>query len=116
MNKLMIIAMIGVLCGCRTSNCLVAETATPVKGERYTLHFRTLKIVQVCNDRVHAMHHSYKGLRIGVIPIDNDYVTGAYLRPATYEYLGPYTYQTIRDENGNSGTNTIRLFKEVPME
>jgi hypothetical protein len=113
--KKMITVIIGLmtLCGCMSSNCFVADTASPKKGERYRLHFNTLKVVQVCEDEVHVMHHSGKGLRICVVPIENDYVTDSYLRPGLYEYVGPYTYKTIKDLQGNEMTNTVRLFKAV---
>ena len=115
MNKILpALVVIGLLLsGCMTSNGFISETAEPHKGDQLKLYFRTLKVVQVCDDRVHVLHHSYDGLRIAVIPLENDYVTGTYLRPGLYEYVGPYTYTTIKDANGNSKTNTIRLFKEV---
>ena len=96
-----------------TSNGFISETAEPHKGDQLRLYFRTLKVVQVCGDSVHVLHHSREGLRIAVIPLENDYVTGAYLRPGLYEYVGPYTYKMVKDANGNSIKNTIRLFKEV---
>ena len=101
------------LCGCLSADCFVAPTASPKKGEHYRLYFNTLKIVQVCDDRVHVKHHSDNGLRICVIPLENDYVTDSYLRPGLYEYVGPFTYTMIKDLAGNEGTNTVRLFKEV---
>lgn len=108
MKKIVAILAMGLLAGCVTANCFVSESASPRKGEKMRLHFRTLKVVQVCDGYVHAIHHSYRGLRIAVIPLDNDYVTDSYLRPGLYEYVGPYTYETP-----NKQTNTIRLFKEV---
>lgn len=115
MNKLFLsfIVITSLFSGCMTSDGLISATASPRKGERVRLYFRTLEVVQVCDDSVHVLHHSYKGLRIAVQPLENDYVTGSYLRPGLYEYVGPYTYQTVKDANGNSKTNTIRLFKEV---
>ena len=100
-------------CGCMTADCFVSATARPKKGDRYRLYFNTLEIVQVCKDEVHVMHNSHSGLRVCVIPLENDYVTGSYLRPGLYEYVGPYTYQTIKDLPGNEKTHTVRLFKEV---
>lgn len=102
-----------VVCGCWSANCFIAEDANPQKGGVYQLHYRTLKVVQVCDDCVHVMHESYNGLRVCVIPLENDYVTNSYLRPGFYEYVGPYTYETIKDKNGNKRQYTARLFKEV---
>jgi len=116
-NSLIAIALM-MLCGCMSADCFVSPTANPVKGERYKLYFRDLQVVQVCEDSVHVMMfdefvNSYDGLRVCIIPIENDYVTGSYLRPGVYEYVGPYTYETIKDLPGNKQTNTIRLFREV---
>ena len=113
MRNAIISMVLVMLCGCKSSDCFIAETASPRKGERYRLYYRTLKVVQVCEDYVHVKHHSYNGLRICVIPIENDYVTDSYLRPGLYEYVGPYTYEIIKDLQGNERTNTVRLFKEV---
>ena len=65
---------------------------------------------------MHVMHESGEGLRVAIIPLENDYVTGQYLRNGTYEYEGPYTYITCRDLSGNEQLNTVRLFKEVKAE
>lgn len=99
-------------CGCKSPNYFISAAANPQKGSVYQLRFRTLKVVQVCDDCVHVMHASYKGLRICVIPLENDYVTDSYLRPGFYEYVGPYalgphTYETAE------GRYIVRLFKEV---
>ena len=115
--SIIVIALM-MLCGCMSADCFVSPTATPRKGERCKLYFRELKVVQVCEDSVHVMKYddfdnSYDGLRVCIIPLENDYVTGSYLRPGLYEYVGPYTYETIKDLPGNKLTNTIRLFKEV---
>lgn len=100
--------------GCLSSDCFISPTATPRPGERYKLYFRTLEIVQVVDKEVHVRHHTGNGLRVCVLPLFNDYVTGAYLRPGVYEYVGPYTYHVIKDGRGNDErTHTVRLFKEV---
>ena len=104
------------LCGCISADRFVSANAEPQKGERYQLYFRTLKVVQVCDDSVHVKHESYNGLRICVIPLVNDYVTDSYLRTGLYEYVGPYTYETIKDLPGNTMTHTVRLFKEVKKQ
>jgi len=112
--RCIVVALIAsLLCGCMSANCFISEGADPKPGEQYKLYFRTLKVVQVCDDCVHVVHKSYNGLRVAFIPSKNDYVTGSYLRPGLYEYVGPYTYTTIKDRNGNQTPNTIRLFKEV---
>lgn len=113
-----IVACLGLmmLSGCITANYLVSPRAEPQVGERYRVCLRTLKVVQVCNDSVYAMHESYEGLRIRVVPLVNDYVTDSYLRSGLYEYVGPYTYEKIKDSAGNSNTHTVRLFKEVNEE
>lgn len=118
MNKVLIglTVAVSLLAGCMTSDGFISETASPRKGDRLKLYFRTLKVVQVCEDSVHVVHHSYEGLRIAVIPLENDYVTDSYLRPGLYEYVGPYTYTKVKDANGNSTTHTVRLFKEVNEE
>lgn len=113
MKKLMIGLCLVALCGCVTADRFVAADADPIRGERYKLYYRTLKVVQVCDDCVHVMHESYDGLRICVVPLVDDYVTNSYLRCGVYQYVGPYTYETISDERGNKRTNTVRLFKEV---
>ena len=113
MKNLIIAIGLLIFSGCMSADCFIAADATPQKGERYKLYFNTLKVVQVCEDEVHVIHHSYEGLRVCVIPIVNDYVTGGYLRPGTYEYIGPYTYKTIKDMAGNEQTHTVRMFKEV---
>ncbi len=101
------------VCGCATTNCFVSPAFAPQRGERYELSIRKLKVVQVCADQIHVMHESLGGLRVVVIPLENDYVTGQYLRTGTYEYVGPYTYVTIKDLAGNEAPNTVRLFREV---
>ena len=117
MKKMFIgLGMLALLSGCMSADCFISETAAPRKGERMKLYFRTLKVVQVCEDSVHVIHQSYNGLRIAVVPLENDYVTGTYLRTGLYEYVGPFTYTTIKDANGNMKQNTIRLFKEVKEE
>ena len=113
MRKFLLGLALIAVCGCKTSNYFIAEAANPQKGSVYQLHYRTLKVVQVCDDCVHVMHASYKGLRVCVVPLENDYVTNSYLRPGFYEYVGPYTYETVKDENGNKGTYTVRLCREV---
>ena len=113
MKRLIIGVSLALLCGCITADRFIAAGADPQKGERYKLYFRTLKVVQVCDDCVHVMHETNEGLRICVVPLVNDYVTGSYLRTGLYEYVGPYTYETIKDLPGNKLTNTVRLFKEV---
>ena len=113
MKKILLGMALMILCGCCTADRFIAEGAEPQKGERIKLYFRTLKVVQVVDDCVHVMHETHNGLRICVVPLVNDYVTGSYLRTGLYEYVGPYTYNTIKDMAGNNGTNTVRLFKEV---
>ena len=116
MKQFIVASCIGVLCGCYTPDCFISPTSSPVVGEQYDLPFRTLKVVQVCDKEVHVMEEHYQGLRVGIIPLVNDYVTEQYLRTGRYEYVGPYTYKTIKDMAGNEKSNTIRLFKEVKVE
>ena len=113
MKKFLFGLVLLAVCGCKSTDCFIAADANLQKGDVYQLYYRKLKVVQVCDDCVHVMHASYKGLRICVIPLENDYVTNSYLRPGFYEYVGPYTYETVKDENGNKGWYTVRLFKEV---
>ena len=113
MKNVLLGMMLMALLGCLTADRFIASDAEPQKGERIQLYFRTLKVVQIVDDCVHVMHETNQGLRICVVPLVNDYVTGSYLRTGLYEYMGPYTYETIKDMAGNKGTNTVRLFKEV---
>lgn len=113
MKRILLVIALMAVCGCRSPNYFISEAANPQKGSVYQLRFRTLKVVQVCDDCVHVMHASYNGLRICVVPLENDYVTDSYLRPGFYEYVGPFTYETIRDKNRNKRWHTVRLFKEV---
>ena len=113
MKNLLSCLVLIVLCGCISADRFVAADEDPQIGERFRLYFRTLKVVQVCDDSVHVRHESYGGLRICVIPLVNDYVTDSYLRTGLYEYVGPYTYETIKDLPGNTMTHTVRLFREV---
>lgn len=108
MKKALVAIGLAILCGCMTADCFVSASASPKRGERMRLYFRTLKVVQVCDGYVHAIHDSYEGLRIAVVPLENDYVTDSYLRPGLYEYVGPVTYETTQNR-----MHTIRLFKEV---
>ena len=116
MKNLVISLGLIMLCGCISADRFIAADTDPQKGDRYQLYFRTLKVVQVCDDSVHVRHESYNGLRICVIPLVNDYVTDSYLRTGLYEYVGPYTYETVKDANGNMKTHTVRLFKEVKVQ
>lgn len=116
MKSIVLAVGLMLVCGCATTNCFVSPSCSPERGERYELAIRKLKVVQVCKEEVHVMHESLRGLRIAVIPLKNDYVADEYLRRGTYEYVGPYTYMTIKDLAGNEQTNTIRLFKEVKEE
>ena len=52
MKRLIIGVSLALLCGCITADRFIAADADPQKGERYKLYFRTLKVVQVCNDNV----------------------------------------------------------------
>jgi len=119
MQKSVIGLVIAILCfafafgGCCTASRMVSPTADIQKGERLEMSLRMLKIVQVCDDCVLVKYDDYSGLKIAVVPLVNDYVTDSYLRAGIYEYVGPYTYTTVKDENGNNGTHTVRLFKEV---
>ena len=113
MKRLLVGISLMLFCGCFTADRFIAADANPQRGERYRLYFRTLKVVQVCDDNIHVVHETYAGLRICVIPLVNDYVTGSYLKTGLYEYVGPYTYETIKDLPGNKRTNTVRLFKEI---
>ena len=113
MKKFLIGLALLAVCGCKSANYFIAENANPQKGSVYQLRSSKLKVVQVCDDCVHVMHVSYNGLRVCIIPLENDYVTDSCLRPGFYEYVGPYTYETIKDKNGNKGWYTVRLFKEV---
>lgn len=100
------------LSGCITADRMVDAGSDPRKGERYKIYLRTLKVVQVCDDCVHVKHETDEGLRICVVPVVNDYVTGSYLRSGLYVYAGPYTYETVKDLAGNKNRNTVRLFIE----
>lgn len=113
MKKMLTGLCLMLLCGCITADRLVDAEFDPQKGERYKLYLRTLKVVQVCDDCVHVMHETNEGLRICVVPLVNDYVTGSYLRSGLYVYAGPYTYETVKDLAGNKQRNTVRLFIEM---
>ena len=113
MKNFLLGMMLLLVCGCLSSDRFISANADPHKGDTYRLYFRTLKVVQVCDDCVHVVHESCNGLRVCVVPLVNDYVTGSYLRRGVYEYVGPYTYDTVKDRNGNNGRHTVRLFKEV---
>ena len=61
-----------------------------------------------------ALHMAYAARLIAILPLSDDYVNGQHIRRGYYEYLGPYTYVTIKDGKGNDEqTNTIRLFREI---
>lgn len=106
------------ICGCNT---MTAPQATFARGEivEHGILDDELVVFQVVStNEVHAYSVDDSGLthglRIAIQPLDGDYVNGQYIRRGHYEYLGPYTYVTIKDGKGNEGqTNTIRLFREI---
>lgn len=106
------------ICGCNT---MTAPQSTFVKGEvvEHGILDDELVVFQVVStNEVHAYSVDDSGvmygLRIAIQPLVGDYVNGQYIRRGYYEYLGPYTYVTIKDGKGNDGqTNTIRLFREI---
>ena len=106
------------ICGCNT---MTAPQSTFTKGEivEHGILDDELVVFQVVStNEVHAYSVDGSGfthgLRIAIQPLDGDYVNGQYIRRGHYEYLGPYTYVTIKDGKGNEGqTNTVRLFREI---
>lgn len=109
--------LVFMVCGC---NVMTSPTASLAKGQivEHGIFDDAIVISQVVStNEVHAYSRSddgfMYGLRIAIQPLTDDYVTGQRIRLGRYEYLGPYTYVTIKDGKGNDGqTNTIRLFRE----
>ena len=102
--------------GCRS---IVSEGASFKKGEivTYALYEPEIEVVQVISTNLVHASSRIGGLRIAIIPKDDSYVNGQRVRRGRYEYMGPYTYQLIKDGFGNDDrTNTIRLFKELPSD
>lgn len=122
MDKVMKVLFAGVvflltICGC---NVMTSPSATFAKGQvvEHGIFDDAIVIAQVVStNEVHAYSQSDDGLayglRIAIQPVTGDYVTGQHIRLGRYEYLGPYTYVTVKDGKGNDEqTNTIRLFRE----
>jgi len=119
MYKLVVgIALAVLTYGCNT---MTSPQSTFERGEvvNHGIFDDALVVAQVVSTNVvHAYSVSDAGftygLRIAILPLSDDYVNGQHIRRGYYEYLGPYTYVTIKDGKGNDEqTNTIRLFREI---
>lgn len=119
MRRLIVSAALSILiCGCNT---MTSPQSTFERGEivNHGIFDDAIVVAQVVSTNVvHAYSVSDAGftydLRIAILPLSDDYVNGQHIRRGYYEYLGPYTYVTIKDGKGNDEqTNTIRLFREI---
>ena len=84
----------------------VKSDSHPVIGEIYLHDGKRLEVFQVIDDGV--MVRGYAGDLDIVVTSGRGYVDGEMLAAGKYEYVGPYTYETIK-----KAMRTIRLFKEV---
>lgn len=79
----------------------------PNTGTIYRHDGRYLKVFQVIDGAVMVSGYSSGQLNF-IVETSRKYVDGEMLAPGKYEYVGPYTYETIEKE-----IRTIRHFKEV---
>ena len=87
------------------SDCVEPESH-PTIGNVYNHDGEDFEVFQVLKDGVMVSGDGYK-LDFVVIT-SKGYVDDELLRPGKYEYVGPYTYETVKKKK-----RTIRCFKEV---
>lgn len=138
MKKLMIVpALVAMLTGCETTMKLPnGETAQPLlvamrkdchpnRGDKFVHDGDRIEVLQVLQTDGFVLAHKEINLRRGddildrglTIRVDtkDDYAKDEFLRPGVYEYIGTYTYATspIINRVKTTGTNTVRVFKQV---
>ena len=141
MKKLMIVcAAVVILTGCETTMRLPnGETTRPLlvamqkdchpnRGDKFVHDGNRVEVLQVLQSEGFVLAHKEIDFRRGddildrglTIRVDtkDDYAKDELLRPGVYEYVGTYTYETspIIDRVKTTGTNTVRVFKQVSVE